>query len=282
MRTKRTISEKVIAANRINGTKTPGPATQRGKERSRLNARKLGLYCQELLISAKDAKDFEQLRWKLSRYLKVDTPLEEIARDRIIACTCRCKLALHQESERSAGQLAGVDSDSSSDQPATALTQPWTTSREASRNTVRMLLKFRADNDEYCLLHQDSWRDQLLRGVGQEFWDTLTVWRPSASIEAIRLADTLMYQMKTYKMPLPPKLLPTEGVKVISDPKLQLQMMKKLIDLKIQSINEARGMQIGQPQTAEHVESVYRVFPACCRDLERAVAWYKSLREAEE
>jgi hypothetical protein len=58
-------SDKQLHANRANATKSPGPRSQAGKARSRLNSRKHGLTAKMLIIVGEDADDFDQLRAEL-------------------------------------------------------------------------------------------------------------------------------------------------------------------------------------------------------------------------
>jgi hypothetical protein len=57
-------SDKQLHANRANATKSPGPRSQAGKARSRLNSRKHGLTAKMLIIVGENA-DFDQLRAEL-------------------------------------------------------------------------------------------------------------------------------------------------------------------------------------------------------------------------
>ena len=58
-------SDKQLYANRANATKSPGPRSQAGKARSRLNSRKHGLTAKMLIIVGEDADDFDELRAEL-------------------------------------------------------------------------------------------------------------------------------------------------------------------------------------------------------------------------
>ncbi len=58
-------SDKQLHANRANATKSPGPRSQAGKARSRLNSRKHGLTAKMLIIVGEDADDFDELRAEL-------------------------------------------------------------------------------------------------------------------------------------------------------------------------------------------------------------------------
>jgi hypothetical protein len=55
-------SDKQLHANRANATKSTGPRSQAGKDRSRLNSRKHGLTAKMLIIVGEYADDFDQLR----------------------------------------------------------------------------------------------------------------------------------------------------------------------------------------------------------------------------
>jgi len=52
MKTKKTVTPKVIAANKRNARRSTGPKTERGRDNSRFNALKSGLFSQQLVIEA--------------------------------------------------------------------------------------------------------------------------------------------------------------------------------------------------------------------------------------
>jgi hypothetical protein len=55
-------SGKQLYANRANAEKSTGPRSQAGKDRSRLNSRKLGLTAKTLIMVGEHTEDFDQLR----------------------------------------------------------------------------------------------------------------------------------------------------------------------------------------------------------------------------
>jgi len=57
-------SKKKIAANRANAAKSSGPKSAAGKQESRLNALKDGVYSKEVVVTAvgESAKEFERFR----------------------------------------------------------------------------------------------------------------------------------------------------------------------------------------------------------------------------
>jgi hypothetical protein len=72
MKTKRTVTAKVTAANRKNADRSPGPKTERGKNNSRFNALGRGLFSQQLVIEAigEREEDLDTLRAQVWAYFK--------------------------------------------------------------------------------------------------------------------------------------------------------------------------------------------------------------------
>jgi hypothetical protein len=93
-------SSKKKVSNKKNADKSPGPTTEIGKRRVRLNALKHGFYSRELTVSEPDKRDFETLRESLLVQLKPRSALQRIGFEQIITCCWRCKLAIRLEMQR--------------------------------------------------------------------------------------------------------------------------------------------------------------------------------------
>ena len=70
-------SEAQIAASRRNALKSTGPRTERGKERSRLNALRHGLRAKHLVARGEDFADFGRFSAELRATFKPADPFEE-------------------------------------------------------------------------------------------------------------------------------------------------------------------------------------------------------------
>ena len=80
-------SEAKIEANRRNSLKSTGPKTERGKERSRLNALKHGMTAKQLVVRGEDFGDFARFGVELRAALAPGDALEEQLVDAIVAAT---------------------------------------------------------------------------------------------------------------------------------------------------------------------------------------------------
>ena len=94
-------SEKKIEANRRNARLSTGPRTEAGKDRSRNNAIKHGIFSRDMLqpwgLGKEDTKEFGDLWTMLLEDRKPIGVLEEILVERIAVCFWRLKRALQYE-----------------------------------------------------------------------------------------------------------------------------------------------------------------------------------------
>ena len=82
-------SEKQIHANRENSKKSCGPRTGAGKERSKMNAVKAGLFARSILIPGEDRKEQAQLVRSWIAQLQPNGPIEYQIVDEIAAISWR-------------------------------------------------------------------------------------------------------------------------------------------------------------------------------------------------
>jgi hypothetical protein len=94
MKIKKTVSEKVLAANRANGQKTSGPKTC---ESGKLNAVKHGLLAKRLLLNEEQVGEFAELHGNLILEYQPQTETERIMVDDL--ATLRWKLQLAENLE---------------------------------------------------------------------------------------------------------------------------------------------------------------------------------------
>jgi hypothetical protein len=81
MRCRKTVTEKTLAANRLNAKRSTGPRTERGKNTSKFNAVKAGLFAKHVVIPICDGegteKQFARLLADLQQEFQPEGPLEE-------------------------------------------------------------------------------------------------------------------------------------------------------------------------------------------------------------
>ena len=78
MKIKKTLTDKVIAANRENGKKGIGPKTERGKEAVSRNAVKHGILVGKLHLSDQEAIAYQDLMSHLKRRIDPDDPFQSM------------------------------------------------------------------------------------------------------------------------------------------------------------------------------------------------------------
>jgi hypothetical protein len=150
------------------------------------------------------------------------------------------------------------------------------------RAATRMLMDLRTDIQANGWLHAEQWKEPLTKTFGNsEFYDMLESFSPG-SIDAILAAEHLEAHAKTFKMPLPE--IPssaTEGIPAIG--RLRWDMMVKLVDLKLQQLNDFRLLFVGSADggslSTASLDVDSRYFTTASRDLERAVAWYEYIKQ---
>jgi hypothetical protein len=91
------ISDARIEANRRNALKSTGPKTERGKERSRLNALRHGMTAKQLVVSLEDFGDFARFSAELRAALAPGDALEEQLVESIVMTTWRLRRAWRTE-----------------------------------------------------------------------------------------------------------------------------------------------------------------------------------------
>jgi hypothetical protein len=79
---KKTLTEKTLTANRLNAKRSTGPRTERGKNNSKFNAVKAGLFAKQVVIPLCDGEGSEQqfarLLADLNQEFRPEGPLEEL------------------------------------------------------------------------------------------------------------------------------------------------------------------------------------------------------------
>ena len=129
-------SLKQIEANRLNGRKSTGPITPKGKDRSRCNAVRHGLTAKTVIGALEDAEDYKSfeaailtdlsprgalenelvlrlasLLWRLRRALAMETGLFDIQADQMNWSVQKCRLAQSGRGPLEPDQVATVPSE---------------------------------------------------------------------------------------------------------------------------------------------------------------------------
>jgi hypothetical protein len=270
MKTSKTITEKTIAPKRGKNRNSTVAKTGADNGRGAMN----GMFTTELQISDADRPEFEEMRASLSQKYAPITLLRQILLDLILSCAWRLKLELRKESRKAEnshterkGEAAGGD---------TILMERWyATDYRSLQDGLRFLKDLRADVANCGLLHleQDGpWKQSVIKGFGQPFYDRLTQWK-FMSTNTIQMAEHLVAMEEAYskgeypfvqkspavrpssgepELPVedqgkfrmkPPPMEPRRKIyedselpKVVPDPRLQWQMVLKLIDAEIEHL----------------------------------------------
>jgi len=85
------MSDKQLAANRLNAQKSRGPRTPEGKAHVSKNARKHGLTGRDIVLPNERAEDYDSFREGLLTDLAPSGPLEEMLSDRIVSVAWRLR-----------------------------------------------------------------------------------------------------------------------------------------------------------------------------------------------
>jgi hypothetical protein len=279
----------MISYNNVNGkSKKGGPKSQAGKRCVRLNALKEGLFARELIMKENEKPEYAALQTALRKQYAPSTPMQQIGFERILCCAWRVKLSLRMEMRR---LNAHLDLQTPQDPLAegaeeNAEAPRWYASGRAElRAAVGLLLALRKDIQWGGWIHSERWKEPLDKTFGSGFYELLAKWSPG-DLQAIRLAEHLVAHEKTFNMPLPEALNPGNGDPPIGDPRARGEMIVKLVDEKLQHVNDLRLLLDGQGaggdwQSGASLDVGNRYFTSASRDLERAVAWYEYIKQLE-
>lgn len=114
------VSLKKAEANRRNAKHSTGPRTAEGKQRSRRNALKHGIFASALLVDdAEDAEQFHKLLCEVRADYEPVGSVEELLVERLAVCWWRLQRALRFEANAIARSLNGSQGSSESEPPAT-------------------------------------------------------------------------------------------------------------------------------------------------------------------
>jgi hypothetical protein len=272
---------KKIASNRENGMKSRGPITPAGKNYSKRNALKHGLYSCELLVTKKERPELRALWLNLSYQLAPTTPLQNDAFERVVACCWRCKLALRVEARLLESLLGGQNCEAlveSTDKENPGMRQWWGASPHSLREGIRYLSQLEKDIDEYGKV-RDDWKDGLENGFGAGFFAELSRWTPMDD-QAVMFANSVVAKEKMFNWPS----VTETCEKVVVDPQQGKEMAIKLIRQERRHLEDIRRLSENNFLLAPGVQNNSgnfspRYFTAASRDLHRAVEWFVYLKK---
>jgi hypothetical protein len=260
-----------------------GPRSEVGKRIYTNNAPKTGLYARELLVNPEDQHEFETLRQELRRQFTPATSMQEISFEQIVCFCWRCKLALRLEG-RSMGPALGADTgtgDAGEPRHEVRLSQWAGASRENLRNGIRFLGNLRGEAAQNGLMHleQDGhWKDSVINGFGQPFYNSLMQWKGFNTCAVLAQEHLDEHARMFPSRPSDPPQ-PSVWIRVPPDARLKWEMVVKLIDLQTQHLRELLATH-GSRQITNTVSDVCpQYFATASRDLRQAVDWYLYLRD---
>lgn len=283
-------SHKKILVNQENSARSTGPKTTVGKEQSRRNATKHGIFTRELLVSDKDKPEFETLRSSLCDQLRPASAMQQIGFDKIVSSCWRHKLATRLEMKRLEAHLESKEDQSLQksfgDAPAQNILAKWYGASNADlRKGIRILMDLGEEVSANGWIHKEDWKHVLTNTFGAECFELFTSWDPM-SIDAILMTEHLLAHAKRFDRPLPSEPdMDSKKQRFTVDPKLSWQMSAKLIDLTRLHLEElARINRLGRDipderQGAPALDLGARYATTSTRELERAVVWYQYLKE---
>jgi hypothetical protein len=106
-------TEKQAAANRENAKLSTGPNTDKGRERSKMNALKHGLTAEAVVISDEDAEEFESFRDAMFEDCAPVGVLQHALVERLVFCAWRLRRPVRREADLDRGhfdaRFGGVD-----------------------------------------------------------------------------------------------------------------------------------------------------------------------------
>jgi hypothetical protein len=308
MKIRKSAMKKVIAPNQKNAQKPTEPKPAASKRRVPIDAIKLDLFSEEILIGQEDRPKFEALRDSLAQEYPPTTPLRQIGFDLILRFTWEGKLELRkQETSHKA-----TDVQTAGGGGATIMEHWYAADHRALQNGLRFLRHLRAivaDSGLLQLEQEGPLKESLITGWGANFYDRLMECK-GMNPRTIRLAEHLEHMITNFRMKPPLGLLgecaedwvatretpgltysptdPRPGAaqdldrpRVIPDPKLQQQMAVKLIDAEIEHLETlVRIRRQGSGETAQtQAECSHRSFAEISRDLQGAIELFLKIEK---
>jgi hypothetical protein len=281
----KSVTKAVLAANRANAKKSPGPRTAAGKLKASRNALTHRFFARELILNDDEKRQLESSRRRLESELTPRTELQHITFAEIIACLGRCMLALRLEM-RYISRIFGQDNEQQAqpDQPGGAGGCPgwYLSGKQGLRYGVQLLEDVKQEFLELGRI-DEKWSNLLDESFGPGLRQLLTEWKPPSE-QASLLAEHLVRMSTTFKRPLPPLEPDGSGPKVILDPYQSKDMVIKLLELEQSVLTDVwRASEQSTSESARAQNAVVdfapRYFSSACRDLHRAIDRYMDLKK---
>ena len=271
MKIKKTISDKVVSANRANAKKSTGAKTVIGKQNSRRNAQTHGLFAQELQIAQGEEKEFKTVKKDILAQLLPETVLQRIAVDSIICFIWKIKLAARIENAQ-LNPNSGHDVETKFAHDETAAGW-YCANRGNLQAAIRFLAQLREDVAHNGRV-REFFKDDLVAHFGSYFYDQLAEWLP-VNIDLLGFTTQMYNHSKTYNLPLPDKIQTA-----VPDIRARLEMVLKLIDQQTCHLQDLEKSYAQRNAMARHgaSDSSSRHFSSATRDLHNAVNWFSDLK----
>jgi hypothetical protein len=281
----KSVTKAVLAANRANAKKSPGPRTATGKLKASRNALTHRFFARELILNDDEKRQLEISRRRLESELAPRTELQHIAFAEIIACLGRCMLALRLEMRHISRILSRDDAQQGErDRPdRRAGSIEWYLAGKQGLRTGMQILE--GVKQEFLTLGRIDEKSYILldETFGPRLRQLLTEWLPP-NPDATLLAHHLTEHAKTFNKPLPPLGSDKDGPEVILDPNQSVDMVIKLLEMQglmlsdLCSSSEQRVSEFARTQN-DTVDFAPRYFSAACRDLHRAIDRFMDLKK---
>jgi hypothetical protein len=273
--------------NRKNALKSTGPTTRPGKNHSRRNALKHGLYSKELLVSEADTPEYQEMCVNIKTQLQPETYLQELGSDYCAVCYWRVKMGARLEHRQFAHQLQDIQHENSQRETPevdTGFERWYLSSRADTRAGIRALEGAKTEFDAGGYLREET-RNFLRRSFGPELLPLLDEWTPPMNTDAMLLAEHLIKHRDTFgdaKHKFDEMSAP-EVTKLVVDPRQSRHMVIKLLEqqrkflMDLLAITERNSLD-GTRDAILSLDFNPRLLSDANRELRRALDGYLFLR----
>jgi hypothetical protein len=272
-------SQKKIDANRANSKLSTGP---KRKNAVRLNAIKTGFFCKQLHIRQEEQPEYDALHDGICQQLGPETALQGIACDNVIACAWRCRQALQLDSTyldtamKASSQPAGERMHA----PEELTVTEWYAANPRAMSAARRILEFAREGVPNWGRIPERFHEPIRTAFGQAFLDDLVTWQTSDRWALLCLEDQMQ---KCETFPQLTKREPSSDIRVVPDPKERADMVAKLLDGKLQQLDDLRHVldqaALGS-RSGAHSGLSRQYYPGAVKDLALAIDLFLDIRRA--
>jgi hypothetical protein len=275
----KTLSAKVIAANRRNAAKSTGPKTISGKKNVSRNGVRHGVFARELYVAAEERYEFETLRRNLTSEFIPKTALQKLLLEEIICCAWRCKLATRFEMRQFRslmGDMTLQEDKTAASRDETVVRGWYAANRQSLQSGQRFLAVLR-DAVQQNGRVPDSLKEEVIACFGHQFYDLLSDYIP-VNIDFLLFTKQMIGHANTYNIPLPE--LNDKGEQVMVDIRERLHMAIKLIEQESRHLQDLEQSyeQRNATSRAGPPDFAPRFFTSATRDLHRAIDAFLHLK----